>query len=29
MATTGWKAELSLDDALKDAWRWQQNLSNN
>jgi UDP-glucose 4-epimerase len=25
----GWKAELTLDDALKDAWRWQQNLSNN
>lgn len=22
----GWKAELSLKDALKDAWRWQQRL---
>ncbi len=22
----GWKAELSLEDALKDAWTWQQNL---
>lgn len=23
----GWKAELSLDQALKDTWRWQQNLT--
>lgn len=23
-----WKAELSLADALKDAWRWQVNLTN-
>jgi len=22
----GWKAELSLDQALKDAWNWQQQL---
>jgi UDP-glucose 4-epimerase len=22
----GWKAELSLADALKDAWRWQQTI---
>ena len=22
----GWKAELTLEDALRDAWRWQQNL---
>ncbi len=21
-----WKAQLSLADALKDAWRWQQTL---
>lgn len=24
----GWRAELSLEDALKDAWRWQQNIGN-
>ncbi|HMT18504.1 MAG TPA: UDP-glucose 4-epimerase GalE [Candidatus Saccharibacteria bacterium] len=24
----GWKAEKSLDEALKDAWRWQQQLKN-
>ena len=23
----GWQAELSLEDALADAWRWQQTLS--
>ena len=23
----GWKAELSLEDALRDAWKWQQNIS--
>ena len=22
----GWKAKLTLEDALKDAWRWQQNI---
>jgi UDP-glucose 4-epimerase len=22
----GWQANLSLEDALKDAWRWQQNI---
>ena len=22
----GWKAELSLDDAVKSAWKWQQSL---
>lgn len=22
----GWKAELTIQDALKDVWRWQQNL---
>lgn len=22
----GWKAKLSLEDALRDAWHWQQNL---
>lgn len=22
----GWKAEKSLDDSLRDAWRWQQNV---
>ncbi len=26
-AVLGWKAELSLQDALADAWRWQQTLS--
>jgi UDP-glucose 4-epimerase len=23
----GWKTELSLEEALRDAWRWQQHLS--
>lgn len=23
----GWKAELSLEQSLEDAWRWQQNLN--
>ncbi len=23
----GWKAKISLNDALKDAWKWQQNIS--
>jgi len=23
----GWKAELSLEQALKDTWRWQQNIA--
>jgi hypothetical protein len=23
----GWKAELTLTDALADAWRWQQTLA--
>ncbi len=23
----GWKTELSLADALKDDWRWQQTLT--
>lgn len=23
----GWRAQLSLEDALRDAWRWEQNLS--
>jgi UDP-glucose 4-epimerase len=23
----GWKAELSLEDALRDAWNWQCNLA--
>jgi UDP-glucose 4-epimerase len=27
-AVLGWKAEKSLADALKDAWRWQQSLIN-
>jgi UDP-glucose 4-epimerase len=22
----GWKTELSLEDGLADAWRWQQKL---
>ena len=22
----GWKAKKTLEDALKDAWRWQKNL---
>jgi UDP-glucose 4-epimerase len=22
----GWKAEKNLDEALRDAWRWQQTL---
>lgn len=25
----GWKAELSLDDALAHAWKWEQNLRQN
>lgn len=25
----GWKAELSLEDALRDAWNWQCNLAEN
>lgn len=25
----GWKAELSLEDALRDAWNWQQSLADN
>lgn len=24
----GWKTELSIEDALKDAWRWEQKLAN-
>ena len=24
----GWKTELSLPDALRDAWRWQQSIQN-
>jgi UDP-glucose 4-epimerase len=24
----GWKCELSLEEALRDAWKWQQKLSN-
>jgi UDP-glucose 4-epimerase len=27
LTVLGWKAELDLADALKDAWRWQQKLS--
>ena len=23
----GWKSELTLEDALKDAWRWQESLN--
>jgi len=23
----GWKAELSIEDALRNAWKWQENLS--
>jgi len=23
----GWKCELSMNEALKDAWRWQQKLT--
>lgn len=24
----GWKAELSLDDAMRDAWKWEQKIRN-
>lgn len=24
----GWKAELTLDDAMRSAWRWEQNIRN-
>src|SRR5262249_23829500 len=24
----GWKAELTIDDAVRSAWRWQQTLKN-
>jgi UDP-glucose 4-epimerase len=27
--TLNWKAEISLEQSLKDAWTWQQNLSKN
>jgi UDP-glucose 4-epimerase len=27
MEVLGWKARLSLEDALRDAWRWQQRLT--
>lgn len=26
--TLNWKAQISLEEALKDAWTWQENLSN-
>ena len=25
----GWKAELTLDDAMKSAWKWEQNIRKN
>jgi UDP-glucose 4-epimerase len=25
----GWKAQLSLDDAMKSAWKWEQNIRKN
>lgn len=25
----GWQTELTLEDALRDAWRWEQKLANN
>ncbi len=28
-AELGWKAELSLEDALAHAWKWEQNLKHN
>jgi UDP-glucose 4-epimerase len=25
----GWKAELTLDDAMKSAWKWERNIRKN